>query len=167
MRRQVEAAKTAGARGVAIGVLLADGKVDIDRTRELADLARPMCVTFHRAFDVTADLDQALEAIIETGADLLLTSGGARDVMSGADSIARLRSRAGERLELMAGGGLRLANLSQVVLGTGVSCLHGSLTPEARNGKPPRPNQLEDNVREAVRLLREACPRRPVPAAAG
>ncbi len=167
MRQQVEAVKVAGASGVAIGILLADGRVDVDRTRELADLARPMGVTFHRAFDETVDLDEALVAVIETGADLLLTSGGADDVMAGADSIASLRRRAGPRLEIMAGGGLRLANLSEIVLRTGVSSLHGSLTPQiSHNGTAPRPNQLEENVREAVRLLREACSQKPVPASA-
>jgi copper homeostasis protein len=161
MRREVEAVKAAGASGVAIGILLADGRVDVARTRELADLARPMSVTFHRAFDEATDLDEALEAVIETGAELLLTSGGAGDVMSGAAAIARLRRLAGTRLEIMAGGGLRLANLSEVVLRTGVSYLHGSLTPEdSGNGKSPRANQLEEDVREAVRLLREACSHR-------
>jgi copper homeostasis protein len=167
MRREVEAAKAAGASGVAIGILLADGRVDVARTRELAVWARPMSVTFHRAFDEAADLDEALEAVIETGADLLLTSGGAGDVMTGAAAIARLRRQAGTRLEIMAGGGLRLANLSEVVLRTGVSYLHGSLTPEtAVNGDLPLTNQLEENVRQAVRLLREACSHRPVPATA-
>jgi copper homeostasis protein len=167
MRQQVEAVKAAGADGVAIGILLPNGKVDVDRTRELADLARPMSVTFHRAFDETADLDEALEAVIETGADLLLTSGGADDVMAGADSIARLRRKAGTRLEIMAGGGLRLASLSEIVLRTGVACLHGSLTPQTSgSGAAPRPNQLEENVREAVRLLREACSQKPVSASA-
>jgi copper homeostasis protein len=167
MRQQVEAAKAAGASGVAIGILLPDGRVDVNRTRELADLARPMNVTFHRAFDETVDLDEALDAVIETAADLLLTSGGAENVMAGADSIARLRHRAGTRLEIMAGGGLRLANLSDVVLRTGVSCLHGSLTPaNPSNGSAQYTSQLEENIREAVRLLREACSDRPVPAAA-
>jgi copper homeostasis protein len=152
---------------VAIGILLADGRVDVNRTRELADLARPMSVTFHRAFDESADLDEALEAVIETGADLLLTSGGADTVMAGADAIARVRHSAGNRLEIMAGGGLRLANLSDVVLRTGISCLHGSLTPaNSSNGSAQFINQLEENVREAVRLLREACSDRPVSAAA-
>jgi copper homeostasis protein len=163
MRRQIEAVKAAGASGVAIGVLLADGRVDVKRTRELADLARPMKVTFHRAFDVTADVDEALEPVIETGADFLLTSGGAVDVLSGAETIARLRRRAGTQLEIMAGGGLRLANLSEVLNRSGVSCLHGSLTPHSSsNGKTPGADQLEENVREAVRLVREAFALRPV-----
>jgi copper homeostasis protein len=166
MRDQVEAVKAVGASGVAIGILLANGKVDVDRTRELAELARPMNVTFHRAFDETVDLDEAFESVVESGADLLLTSGGAHDVITGADTIARLRHRAGSRLEIMAGGGLRLANVSEVVSRTGVACLHGSLTPQT-NGTAPRPNQLEENVREAVRLLREAWSQRPVPTTAG
>ncbi|UWZ86551.1 copper homeostasis protein CutC [Occallatibacter riparius] len=168
MRHQVEAAKAAGAGGVAIGILIPDGRVDVSRTRELAELARPMSVTFHRGFDEAADLDEALEAVIETGADLLLTSGGAENVMAGVDAIARIRRQAGTRLEIMAGRGLRLENLSEIVLRTGVSCVHGSLTPTpVGNGNGSYAKQLEENVRQAVRLLRDACLDRPITAAAG
>jgi len=84
MRQQIEQARQAGAAGVAVGALLPDGRVDVERTRELVTLSRPMKVTFHRAFDETTDLIQALEAVILTGADCLLTSGGATDVLAGA-----------------------------------------------------------------------------------
>jgi copper homeostasis protein len=158
MRRQIVAARAAGAHGVAIGVLMADGRIDVKRSRELADLARPMNVTFHRAFDVTSNLHEALEAVVQTGADVLLTSGGAADVASGAESIARLRRNAGNRIQVMAGGGLRLANLREIVQRTGVSSVHGSLSaPVSSNGNGHGPDPLEQNVREAVRLLREAC----------
>ncbi|HEY3706659.1 MAG TPA: copper homeostasis protein CutC [Terracidiphilus sp.] len=156
MRRQVGAAKAAGAHGVAVGVLLPEGGVDVKRSRELAELARPMKVTFHRAFDVTPDLNEALDAVIETGADYLLTSGGAADVATGAASIARIRTQAASRLEVMAGGGLRLSNLREVVRRAGVSCLHGSLSTPV-NGHPRETDRLEQDVREAVRLLCEAC----------
>jgi len=130
-----------------------------------------MSVTFHRAFDETANLSDALEAVIQTGADCLLTSGGAPDVLAGADSIARLLRQAAGRLQIMAGGGLRLANLEEVVRRTGVSYLHGSLTRRsatsmksengesngnrAGNGHPAPDTQaiLEADVRESVRLL--------------
>jgi len=64
MRGQIEEARSAGAAGVAVGVLLPTGRVDVERTRELVELARPMNVTFHRAFDETANLDLAVPAIV-------------------------------------------------------------------------------------------------------
>ncbi len=163
MRRQIEAAKRAGASGIATGILLSSGRVDIDRTRALIDLARPMDVTFHRAFDETADLTQALEDVIETGADSLLTSGGAADVLLGAATIRELAEQAAGRIPLIAGGGLRLENLAQVVRLSGVFCLHGSLS--RRNGKIAAPAQTAD-VREAVRLLREQAAELAPPATA-
>lgn len=155
MQRQVAAAKKAGARGVAIGILLPDGRVDVERTRALVELARPMEATFHRAFDETPDLSEALERVIETGATGLLTSGGAREVLDGAESIAALRRQAGDRIAIIAGGGLRLATLAEVVRRSGAFSLHGSLT-RKNGGSVTMPDQalLEADVREAVRLLR-------------
>ncbi len=154
MKRQIEAAKQAGARGVALGVLLADGRVDVERTRELVRLARPMGVTFHRAFDETTDLDAALEDVIATGADSLLTSGGAADVLSGAVKIGELARRSAGRIRVIAGAGLRLGNLAEVVRRSGVASLHGSLKRE--NGASGENIEvLEGNLREALRLLQE------------
>ena len=173
MRRQIEQVKQAGAAGIAVGVLLPDGSVDAERSRQLVSLARPLSVTFHRAFDETSNLTDALDSVIQTGADCLLTSGGAPDVLAGAASIARLRRQAADRLEIMAGGGLRLAILADVVRLTGVSYLHGSLT--RRNVAPMQATNSEANgnhsanghhlvdvqamlvadVREAIRLLGE------------
>lgn len=154
MQQQIEQARKAGARGVAIGVLSADGRVDVERTRELVEQARPMAATFHRAFDLTPDLSEALERVIETGAVSLLTSGGAPDVLSGAESIGRLREQAGQRIDLIAGGGLRLGNLLEVVRQSGTFSLHGSLL--HRNGGPRETDLalLEADVRETMRLLR-------------
>ena len=163
MRRQIEAAKRAGATGIATGILLSSGRVDIERTRALIDLARPMDVTFHRAFDETTDLTQALEDVIETGADSLLTSGGAADVLLGAATIRELAEQAAGRIPLIAGGGLRLETLAQVVRLSGVFCLHGSLS--RRNGKIAAP-ALAADVREAVRLLREQAAELAPPATA-
>jgi copper homeostasis protein len=155
MRSQIEHAKASGAAGVAIGVLLPDGRVDVERTRELTELARPMNITFHRAFDETVNLEEALEDVIRTGADWLLTSGGAPNVLEGAERIGRLQVQAGDRLELMAGGGLRLTNLSEVVRRSRVTCLHGSLS-RARNSSSGK-SVFEEDVREAIRLLQLEC----------
>ena len=156
MRQEIAEAKSAGAAGIAVGILLRNGQVDVKRTHELAKLARPMKVTFHRAFDETDDLELALEDVIRTGADCLLTSGGAPNVLAGAEQIARLQRQAGSRLEIMAGGGLKLSNLPEVVRRSGVTCLHGSLSrpnPSGANGRAA----LEQDLREAIRLLQQEC----------
>ncbi|HEY2858290.1 MAG TPA: copper homeostasis protein CutC [Terracidiphilus sp.] len=159
MQREVDEAKSLGAAGVALGILLSNGRVDVPRSRALAEFARPMHVTFHRAFDETVDLPEALEDVIQTGADTLLTSGGAGDALTGARSIARLLAQAADRIELMAGGGLRLENMSDVLRRSGVRCLHGSLTRRAstaNNGHENGTNVLEEDIRHAMNLLRSA-----------
>ena len=157
MKRQIEQARATGASGVALGVLLPGGRIDKGRTCTLVDLARPMTTTFHRAFDETPNLFQSLEDVIETGADALLTSGGAPDVLLGAGVIARLVRQSAGRIQIVAGGGLRLETLIELVRRTGTYCLHGSLT--RSNGScnaGSNPNTLAADVREAVRLLRSA-----------
>lgn len=167
MRSEVETAKAAGAHGLALGILREDGRIDTMRTRELVELASPMKVTFHRAFDDTPNLAQALEDVIGCGADCLLTSGGAPNVLAGAEAIARLREQAGSRLEIMAGGGLRLETLVEVVRRTGVTHLHGSMLRRHAHAEDSGPNgmrsrthharvpraELEADVREAIRLF--------------
>lgn len=154
MKEQILAARNAGAAGIAVGILLPDSSVDVDRTRELVQLARPMHVTFHRAFDETADRSAALEAVIQTGADTLLTSGGAPDALTGAACIAKLRAQSNGRIEIMAGGGVRLENLGELIRRSGVDCLHGSLNRRsAANGHSS--DVLEQDVRHAIRVLRD------------
>ncbi len=166
MRRQIEQARCAGAAAVALGVLLPDHRIDVCRTRLLVELARPMKVTFHRAFDATPDLSAALEDVIATGATCLLTSGGRPDVLAGAAAIARIRERAGNRLLVMAGGGLRLENLAEVVRRSRVTMLHSSLTrANGSNGHQDgdcvssarlAAQHLQADVEEAIRLFHGA-----------
>jgi copper homeostasis protein len=160
IRQQIQWVRQAGAAGVALGVLLADGSVDVARSRELVELARPMKVTFHRAFDRTPDLGEALEAVIRTGADCLLTSGGAPDVLAGVKQLKTLVEQAGNRIQIMAGGGLKLASMVEVLEQTGLRCLHGSLTRRAGDSPPESDKKdgkaeiLEADVRTAARLMR-------------
>ena len=159
MKEQVQSVSQAGAAGVALGVLMEDGRVDVDRSRELVELARPMKATFHRAFDRTPDMAAALEAVINTGADCLLTSGGAPDVLTGVKQLKRMVIQAGDRIQIMAGGGLKLASMVEVLEQTGLGCLHGSLTRRAGDGPPEcgkttsQAEILQGDVRTAVGLM--------------
>jgi copper homeostasis protein len=127
MKKDIQMAKEHGAEGIVLGLLTTDGHVDVEQTRALIELARPLKVTFHRAFDVSIDLDRALEDVIATGADRLLTSGGEPNAMHGIESIASLCKAAGDRIRIMAGAGIRETNVRNFVRQTGVREIHTSL----------------------------------------
>ena len=124
MRRDIEQAKALGASGVVIGVLRADGTVDIERARPLVEAARPLGVTHHRAFDVTRDPAEALEAIIELGADRVLTSGQAPTALEGIGVIAAAVRQAAGRIGILPGAGIDGANARRIVEATGVQEIH-------------------------------------------
>ena len=114
MREDLRLAADAGANGVVLGLLSADGDVNIQQTRELVELAKPLEVTFHRAFDMTRDLHQALEDVIQTGAVRVLTSGGEATATLGSGRIQQLLFAARGRIELMAGGGVKPENIAAI-----------------------------------------------------
>lgn len=115
MRSDVETAKAEGADGVVIGLLSATGAIDIARTRELIALARPLSLTFHRAFDMTPDPFRSLETLIELGVDRVLTSGQEASVLEGLPLIVELIERAGDRIVIMPGGGITARNVDRIL----------------------------------------------------
>lgn len=128
MRRDIVEAKARNVDGVVLGILTPDFEVDIDRTSKLVEVARPVGVTFHRAFDVCKNLERALEDVIATGADRILTSGGAPDAMQGMERLAQLEQQGRGRISIMAGGGVRPLNVRTLALKTGVGEVHSSLS---------------------------------------
>lgn len=127
MQEDIRLAAQAGANGVVFGLLALSGEVDVERTRELVTLSRPMEVTFHRAFDLASHPLAALEAIIGCGADRVLTSGGEATAMLGQARIRELVRAAGDRIRVMVGGGVRTENAAQLLLATGACEWHTSL----------------------------------------
>jgi copper homeostasis protein len=115
MAVDIETAKAEGADGVVIGLLTAAGVIDAARTRELIARARPLSVTFHRAFDMTPDPFAALETLIELGADRVLTSGQEVSVLEGLPLITELIRHAGERIVVMPGAGVTARNVERIV----------------------------------------------------
>jgi copper homeostasis protein len=116
-----------GVSGFVLGFLHADKTVDKERTRALVELASPLQVTFHRAFDSTPSLEQALEDVIATGCHRVLTSGGEADVVAGAPMLTKLVKQAAGRIHIAAGGGLRLEDAAWLAHTTQVKHFHGSL----------------------------------------
>ncbi len=139
MERDIEVAGESGASGVVIGALCADGTIDATLTRRLIERARPLAVTFHRAFDVTRDLRASLDTLMELGVDRVLTSGGAPSAPEGAEAIAALVDQSNGRIAIMAGGGVRPANVADLVRRSGVREVHARLTEPVRSEMLFRP----------------------------
>lgn len=124
MRRDIALAMSLGADGVVFGALTAEGDVDVVVMGELIAAARPMAVTFHRAFDFARDQDSALDSLLRLGVDRVLTSGGAATALEGAPILRTLAQRAGEKLTILAGGSITASNVADVVRGSGVNEVH-------------------------------------------
>ncbi|MDP2036019.1 MAG: copper homeostasis protein CutC [Ignavibacteria bacterium] len=133
IKRDIEYCKQIGVNGVVIGILNDDGTVDKVRTEELVKAARPMSVTFHRAFDMTRDPEEALNTLIELGVDRLLTSGQEADVHKGITALKKLVELARDRIIIMPGGGVDEININEVVEKTGVKEIHASAREKARS----------------------------------
>jgi copper homeostasis protein len=152
MKASIVTAKGLGADGLVLGILKRDKSVDIQRTGELVSLGKPLPVTFHRAFDETGDLSRALDDVVQTGAERILTSGGAPSALEGAENIASIVDAVAERITIMPGAGINADNILQVAAVTRVREFHSGLS-----GALPYPRTdyvaLERGVRELVAKL--------------
>lgn len=128
MHADIVTARALGADAVVLGVLHDNGTIDEVLLRALLAVARPLRVTFHRAFDRTPDAHAALDRLVALGVDTVLTSGHATTARDGIATLRELHRRAGERLTIMACGGIRATNVREVVELTGVREVHARAT---------------------------------------
>ena len=115
MKSEILSFKENGADGIVLGLLNSDGTVDKKRTSILVELARPLPVTFHRAFDMSIDYCKSLEDIIDTGCSRILSSGGAINVDLGFDNLVHLLNQANNRVELIPGSGVNINNVKKFI----------------------------------------------------
>lgn len=128
MLRDISLAAAFGANGVVIGALLPNGSIDVKACRRMTEAAKEkgLSVTFHRAFDMCSNAMEALEDVVSTGADRILTSGLASTALNGADLLAKLNNAAAGRITIMAGCGVTPDNISEIIQRTGVTEVHAS-----------------------------------------
>jgi len=124
MREDVRIARDLGADGVVVGFLTGAGDIDVALTRGFIELARPLNVTFHRAFDMCRDPRKGLEDLIGLRVNRVLTSGQESGCMEALDLLADLHKQASGRIIVMPGGGITPRNVRRVVEATGVSEVH-------------------------------------------
>ncbi|HEY1006771.1 MAG TPA: copper homeostasis protein CutC [Sphingobacteriaceae bacterium] len=144
MRADVAVCKQLGCDGVVLGLLHPDGRIDLERTCRLVELAYPMDVTFHRAFDRVKDPMQALEDVIASGCTRILTSGLRAAAHEGRELLRELVRQADERIGIMPGSGIRAANIKEIALFTGAREFHTSARIRKRSGAFVNPWMHDD-----------------------
>ena len=145
MKADVLLCKRSGCDGVVTGILTADGKVDKTRSRILVDLAYPMGVTFHRAFDRTENAFESLQDIIDCGFERILTSGQKNNAMEGSELIRKLIHQADGRISIMPGSGVRSDNILPLAHSTGASEFHTSARTSKAGGMTYHNKYLDEN----------------------
>jgi copper homeostasis protein len=133
MKADVQLCKGFGCDGIVIGLLLVDGAIDIIRTKQLIDIAYPLGVTFHRAFDRCRDPFAAMEQLIDAGCERILTSGQRPSVTDGVDLVAELNKKADGRIIIMPGSGVRKDNIKMLAEKTGCTEFHSSLRSKTKS----------------------------------
>ncbi len=126
MKADIEVCKQLGCDGIVLGMLTKDGRVDKKQLSSLVSLAYPMGVTFHRAFDRAIDPIQAIEDIIDSGCERILTSGQFPQAIEGIQHIASYVKHANERIIIMPGSGIRETNIQMIATQTGSTEFHSS-----------------------------------------
>src|SRR5689334_5033475 len=121
IKQDILLCKQLGCDGISTGVHLQNGEIDTERLKRIVEWAYPMGVTCHRVFDATPDPFKALEEIIDSGCERILTSGQKSAAPDGIDLLADLVQRAEGRIIIMPGAGVRSSNIEKLIIGTGAT----------------------------------------------
>jgi len=124
MGEEIARFRDLGADGVVIGVLTPQGELDRERMGRLMDRAGGLEVTLHRAFDMTRDPFAALETAVALGCRTILTSGQAQSAAEGVELLGELRRKAADRIDIMAGSGVKQGNIREIYEKTGIRVFH-------------------------------------------
>lgn len=149
MQQDIVLCKSLGFEGIVTGLLNIDGSIDTERTRKLVNLAYPLEVTFHRAFDRAIAPLNAMEAIIDCGCNRILTSGQVPNAMDGKALIKQLVEQAEDRIIIMPGSGVRSNNLDALISYTGAVEFHSS----ARQYRPSPMQHTNSGMQEDIQNL--------------
>lgn len=155
MKREINTARERRMDGVVLGILHADGRIDIERTRQLVGLASPLPVTFHRAFDAAPDALAALDAVMHTGAARILTSGGAATALEGLLVLEKLVETAHGQVIILTGGGINSSNIRRVAAGLRSYEFHSGLTKVMRESNRDL-SLVSQEVRDMLQALRKS-----------
>ena len=147
MKKDVELCKQLGFEGVVIGLLNADGTVDAERTKILVDTAYPMETTFHRAFDRAIDPFVAMETLINCGCTRILTSGQVPNAWDGKELIKQLIEKAGDRIIIMPGSGVRSTNSKELAAFTGAVEIHSSARKAVASGMAVHKQSMNEELK--------------------
>lgn len=115
MKEQILFCREHNINGVVFGILKEDNTVNVEANKSLKQLAGPLSVTFHRAIDQCAKINEEFQKLIDIGIDRVLTSGGQSSAPAGINVLADLQKQFGTQIRIMPGGGIRSANLSQLM----------------------------------------------------
>jgi copper homeostasis protein len=126
MKHEIQLCKELGCDGIATGIQIADGRIDMDQMKRIVEIAWPMKVTCIRAFDIVPDPYEAIESLIDAGCERILTSGMAASAIEGAEAINKFINYAGNRIIIMPGSGIRADNINYLVQHTGAHEFHTS-----------------------------------------
>jgi copper homeostasis protein len=155
MCSDIKMCKDLGCDGIVFGILKADGTIDKERGSRLREMAYPLEVTFHRAFDRVNDPASALEDLIEMGCNRILTSGLQPAALQGAAVIAALIQQADDRITIMPGSGIRHDNLTELIKKTGAKEYHTSARTSIESAMHYKNTNMQENLQSVTLDIEE------------